>query len=193
MVPKSSRTLHSVCSPVNAWASVRKFPCDDVWALTPYLVGRTGAGKSTIALALLRAIPTTGSVTFDGRDISGLNLSDLRSNVTIIPQHPELLSGTLRENLDPFGEHDDATLNDVLRASGLHHTQDEEGGIGLDTDVSSGGTNLSHGQRQILALARAILRRSKLVILDEATAAIGMSSEPPDQAIANRQLCRSSD
>ncbi|KZT36273.1 P-loop containing nucleoside triphosphate hydrolase protein [Sistotremastrum suecicum HHB10207 ss-3] len=144
------------------------------------IVGRTGAGKSTIALALLRAIPTTGSVVFDGVDVSDLNLSALRSNVTIIPQHPELLAGTIRENLDPFNEHDDATLNDVLRSSGLYHTQDEEGGIGLDTDVSSGGTNLSQGQRQILALARAILRRSKLVLLDEATAAIDHRT---DQAI----------
>lgn len=149
---------------------------EHVTSLTSSIVGRTGAGKSTIALALLRAIPTTGSVVFDGIDTSRLNLSDLRSNITIIPQHPELLSGTLRENLDPFGEHDDATLNNVLRAAGLYHTQDSEGGIGLDTDVNSGGSNFSQGQRQILALARAILRRSKIVILDEATAAIGISS-----------------
>ena len=133
------------------------------------VVGRTGSGKSSLTLALLRCILTEGSVRFDGLDTNKINLEALRTNVTIIPQVPELLSDTLRGNLDPFDQHDDATLNDALRAAGLFSVQDEgdEGRITLDTAISSGGGNLSIGQRQILALARAIVRRSKLLILDE--------------------------
>lgn len=108
----------------------------------------------------------------------------LRSNITVIPQQPELIRGTLRENLDPFGECDDAFLNHALQASQLHNVNDlqenllpssrNESRIDLDSEVESGGTNFSMGQRQIIALARAIVRKSKLIILDEATAAIGM-------------------
>ena len=133
------------------------------------VVGRTGSGKSSLTLALLRCIFTEGTVLYDGVPTNKINLNALRTNITIIPQVPELLSDTLRGNLDPFGEHDDATLNDALRAAGLFSIQgeDDEGRITLETGISSGGGNLSIGQRQILALARAIVRRSKLLILDE--------------------------
>jgi len=110
--------------------------------------------------------------------------------VTIIPQTPELISGTLRRNLDPFEQHDDATLNDALRSAGLFSVQEEhaEGRITLDTNISSGGGNLSVGEKQILALARAMVRGSKLLILDEATSAIDYKTDTVIQTTLRQKL-----
>jgi ABC-type multidrug transport system fused ATPase/permease subunit len=100
----------------------------------------------------------------------------MRNRTDSISQ-PDLIGGTLRQNLDPFGEHDDQTLNSALSSAGLQSIQQNlssDDRINLDTVVVSSGSNFSVGQRQIIALARAIIRRSKLLILDEATSAIGL-------------------
>ncbi|KAJ7454991.1 P-loop containing nucleoside triphosphate hydrolase protein [Mycena galericulata] len=122
---------------------------------------------SSLTLALLRAIVTEGFVSYDGIATRSLNLDALRSKITIIPQIPELLSGKLRQNLDPFHQFEDSELTNALRSAGLFSLQAENGNITLDTMISSGGGNLSVGQRQIIALARAMVRQSKLIILDE--------------------------
>jgi ABC-type multidrug transport system fused ATPase/permease subunit len=154
------------------------------------IVGRTGSGKSTLTLALLRCIVTDGEVYYDGLPTSALNLDALRSNVTIIPQAPELLSGTLRKNLDMFGKHDDAELNDALRSAGLFtlQTEADESRLTLDSQIAAGGGNVSVGQRQIIALARAMVRQSKLLILDEATSAIDYETDAVIQASLRTEL-----
>ncbi|PPR03510.1 hypothetical protein CVT24_006998 [Panaeolus cyanescens] len=154
------------------------------------IVGRTGSGKSSLTLALLRCILVEGNVLYDGLPIDKINLDALRTSITIIPQVPELLRGTLRRNLDPFNQHDDAVLNNALRDSGLFALQSEmdDGRLTLDTEIGSGGGNLSVGQRQIIALARAIVRNSKLLILDEATSAIDHKTDSIIQSTLRTRL-----
>lgn len=142
------------------------------------IVGRTGSGKSTLTLSLFRFMePSAGQIIVDGVDIGKIGLEDLRSRLTIIPQDPVLFSGTLRTNLDPFSQHDDAELWAALKQSHLIDNASDDQQITLDSPVLENGSNWSQGQRQLIALARALVKRSKLIILDEATSSVDFDTD----------------
>lgn len=147
------------------------------------IVGRTGSGKSTLAAALLATVPVEkGRILVDGIDLATIDRQALRTRITFLAQDPVLFEGSLRHNLDPTRDHSDEECRTAVeRVAGRF-------GWTLATSIEAGGKNLSQGQRQLVGLARAILRRSSIIIMDEATASIDVETAWEIQRVLREEL-----
>ncbi len=155
------------------------------------IVGRTGSGKTTISLCLFRIMEAySGKIYIDGVDISKVGLKKLRESITIIPQDSTLMNGTLRYNIDPIKKHSDKEIIYVMKKIGFDYiiNQNKDG---LDQNISENGSNLSMGEKQLICITRAILRKSKIIVLDEATASIDYKTEEIVQNALNEILSTS--
>ena len=150
------------------------------------MVGRTGSGKSTLCLCMFRLLEADeGKILIDGIDISDIGLEMLRKNLTIIPQEPTIIEGTLRENIDPSNTVRDEEINKVLCNVGLDYFLEDKN---LDYQIENNGNNISIGEKQLICIARALIKKSKIILMDEATANIDYKTDTFLQNSINEQL-----